>query len=351
MPTLSSPVAKTIFDSAPGTPKGYSSWVGADLNPTGLLHVGFVVVTGDPAVNPKVGDPTWEGVTIQRRVLRSSDHGVNWTDAVKVPPSVGSPHPWSMQAMGFSPVGVLVTRVNNEDLYKDFSTGRPGTAYLERWSAGAFAFLAYPGDPAKKIVQITRLQRLRTLLNGAKVMLGSGNQWQVPAGQDRSKAPFDWFLGMSIDGGKTWRDALTNPRQVDAPANEWSVCELADGNLLAVMRTKTGTTQVRKQAILKRNADGTYTFGPIQASPFPHSGHPEVISPDSGKTAIHFATTGVHWTQDQGKSWHIAPGKTAYYPRGVVDGDTLRVFGHVGADDDYRERDQTITMTSWKYIP
>jgi hypothetical protein len=67
---------------------------------------------------------------------------------------------------------------------------------------------------------------------------------------------------------------------------------------------------------------------------------------------LHVATSGVHWTEDAGQSWHKlnVPG-TAYYPRSVqVKDGTIFVFGHVGGDDAYGKVDQAIVMDRFKLV-
>jgi hypothetical protein len=89
----------------------------------------------------------------------------------------------------------------------------------------------------------------------------------------------------------------------------------------------------RWQGLLKK-ADKTWVAGKAGPSVLPHSGHPELLATREGPV-LHVATTGVHWTDDAGNSWHKlnVPG-TAYYPCSVQAKDgTIFVFGHVGGDD------------------
>ncbi|MGI8874022.1 MAG: hypothetical protein ACR2KP_06795, partial [Egibacteraceae bacterium] len=70
---------------------------------------------------------------------------------------------------------------------------------------------------------------------------------------------------------------------------------------------------------------------------------------------IDFATTGVHYTADAGRTWRPLPfpsgeHATDYYPRSVQTADgTVLVFGHTGADDPYRpDLAQAIVMDRFK---
>jgi len=91
--------------------------------------------------------------------------------------------------------------------------------------------------------------------------------------------------------------------------------------------------------------------GKAVPSILPHSGQPELLATKEGPV-LHVATSGVHWTDDAGKSWHKldVPG-TAYYPRSLQAKDgTIFVFGHIGGDDAYGKVDQSIVMDRFKLM-
>ena len=156
-------------------------------------------------------------------------------------------------------------------------------------------------------------------------------------------------------------------------ANEWDIAELSNGDLLAVFRSRTltapgatpttNTTQVRNQALLRANRDARgaiagYTMTDVKAAPFEHSGHPELLSTQEG-VVLHITSSAadgrsvIHYTADRGASWTLlsnsASRRGIYYPTSFQAADgTIYVFGHVGADDDYGERDQSITMDKFR---
>ena len=62
------------------------------------------------------------------------------------------------------------------------------------------------------------------------------------------------------------------------------------------------------------------------------------------------ATSGIHYTNDAGKTWKPleVPG-TAYYPRSVqADDGQIFVFGHASGDNAYGSVDQSIVMDSFQ---
>ncbi len=71
---------------------------------------------------------------------------------------------------------------------------------------------------------------------------------------------------------------------------------------------------------------------------------------------LHVATTGVHWTDDAGVTWHrlVFKGmkgncRSHYYPRSVQAKDgRIHVFSHNGGDDAYGEYDQSIIMDTFR---
>jgi len=105
--------------------------------------------------------------------------------------------------------------------------------------------------------------------------------------------------------------------------------------------------QVRRQALLRRDGE-VFRLDPSRPSPFPHSGHPELLATREG-LVLNIATTGTQWTADGGESWHELPLRSPSYPVALQDADgVVRIFGHRGFDDDFGERDQAIEMTSFR---
>ncbi len=86
-----------------------------------------------------------------------------------------------------------------------------------------------------------------------------------------------------------------------------------------------------------------------------HSGHPELLATREG-VVLHVATTGIHWTDDGGVTWHplVFKGpkgtyRSHYYPKSVQTKDgRIYVFGHDGWDNAYGEYDQSIVMDSFR---
>ncbi len=235
----------------------------------------------------------------------------------------------------------------------------PETAFLQRlepdgqgWGSPQVLL-----DPSRFTYNLTRIQYLS---DGR--LVATGNSWEVPAGQRVGKSTSvppelqGWLLMVSEDEGHTWREALTVPPEHRVHPNEWDVAELPSGDLLAMMRTRDpadGTQQVRRQALLRQEGSG-WVMGMPEPTPFPHSGHPELLATSEG-LILNFATTGTHYTADGGRSWApvalSADGEFSsdYYPVSVQAEDgTVYVFSHVGGDDNYGERDQAVVMARFK---
>ena len=70
---------------------------------------------------------------------------------------------------------------------------------------------------------------------------------------------------------------------------------------------------------------------------------------------LHIATTGIHWTDNAGDTWHPlefkgqkAPYKSRYYPVSVQTRDgRIFVCSHSGSDNFYGQLDQAIIMDSF----
>jgi hypothetical protein len=353
----SGPVHGTDFERSvayhsPQTP-GYTAWTGVWTMPGGELMTAFAQVTG-PIPSPP--DRDWASHDVSAVYLRSSDGGRNWEE-FRSDPVEGPPQAYSGQATIGLEDGTLLRRVNGEDL-RGFTRG-PRTAYLQRLEPGAkdWSEPTYLLDPERYTYNVSRIQELR---DGR--LVATGNFWEIPAGErdPTAEIPLDqqgWLLMVSDDEGRTWRDALTVPPENQVQPNEWDVAELENGDLLAMMRTRdpaNPAAQVRRQALLEKDGDG-WTMGAPQPTPFPHSGHPELLATEEG-VVLHVATSGIHYTPDAGETWDrlVFPGasepyRSAYYPVSVQDPDgDIFVLSHSGGDDDYGEHDQAIVMDRFR---
>jgi hypothetical protein len=162
---------------------------------------------------------------------------------------------------------------------------------------------------------------------------------------------------VSGDAGRSWSppiDVVPPEFRARWGGEEFDAAELAGGDLLCVFRrTDPGNPgrEVRWQGRLTRQGE-SWVPRDVHPAPFPHSGHPELLAIRNGPI-LHVATSGVHWTDDAGRSWHRldVPG-TAYYPRSVQAGDgTIYVFAHAGGDDPYGKVDQSIVMDRFRLEP
>jgi photosystem II stability/assembly factor-like uncharacterized protein len=232
------------------------------------------------------------------------------------------------------------------------------------------------GDPSKETWRLTRIRQLK---DGR--LIATGGRSRVP-----STSPIDavwkaWepLLIISTDEGLTWSDAveLLEPDQRDGWFEEWDTAELPDGDLLAVFRRRNSGSllgenagkpyvvkdwdpspkeQIRTLALLKKTGDG-WKITDHRRAPFPHSGHPELLATREGPI-LHIATTGIDMTTDAGQTWTKLdfPGlkdgyHSRYYPKAIqLDDGTIHVFGHVGGDDDYGKRDQSIVMDTFRMV-
>jgi hypothetical protein len=360
----------TVYHS-PQKP-GYSAWVGAWTMPDGSLMTAFVRATGpiDPArresaparVVKRFGLPRLDpkrdfwGLHLAVEYLRSRNGGRSWHPFRSDPFKAIGPYGFTPQATIGLKDGSLLRRVNGDDLRQNPAI--PHTAFLQRLEPGARNWSAPQVlmDPRKYTYQVSRVRYLR---DGR--LIATGNYWKTPADTPlavRAKLPSTFLLMVSSDGGRTWRNGLTIPADVGyLPGYEWDTAELPDGDLVAVMRTLDSPStrkQVRKQALLEKHGAG-WVMRDVGAAPFPHSGHPELLATREGPV-LHIADTGVHYTKD-GRTWtplRFSPRfayKSNYYPRAVQTADgVVHVFGHVGADDDYGERDQSITMDTFRLV-
>lgn len=371
----------------------YTAWLGAWLGDDGrtVTH-SFMQTTGPTAPYAKQCDgAVVSGPVMQlesfaratsRQIIRStSDGGEQWRTVHDEAVLGTEPIPFTPQATialradagGGVRAGTLLRRGNGADLQQVAAyRGRPSTAFLQRLAPGATAWVDVPTqfgngvvlDPARFSYQFSRIRRLE---DGRLLALGSVG----PAGSTDFTA-YRGLLMVSSDEGTTWSSALTVPPAA-LPLTEWDVAEIpgGGGDLLAVIRTLRDGQPIRAQARLVKGGEGTTTttgapntdagwvMEPPRQTPaqLPHSGHPELLAARVGRASdaaviIDFATTGVHYTADAGRTWKPLPfpsgelATSAYYPRSVQAADgTIFVFGHSGADDPYRpDLNQAIVM-------
>jgi hypothetical protein len=358
----------TIYRS-PQSP-GYTSFVGAWIMPDSSLITAFVQATGEldptkreraPESVQRVLGPAHRGIEFdfwglrtEVKFLQSMDGGASWqpyrTDRFRAV----HPAPYAPQANVGLKDGTILRRVNGDDLR--FDPNVPHTAFLQRLEDGRWSAPQVLLDPKRATYQLTRIRYLR---DGR--LLATGNVWDVPATvnqAERDKRTTSRFLAMvSDDDGRTWQNALTIPEDTGyLPGVEWDTAELPNGDLLAVIRThdRPGTPElVRKQAILKKDGDG-WTMTDVRPAPIPESGHPELLATREG-AILHIATSEIDYTVDGGRSWRRLPFsrgekyRSGYYPRAVqADDGTISVFSHVGGDDGYGTRDQSITLDEFR---
>jgi hypothetical protein len=360
---------RTTLYHSPQTP-GYTSWTGAWVMPDQSIMVAFVKATGptnpaDRARAPRsvidsFGLTSWPaqrdfwGLKTSVKYLSSSDGGDTWIPARVDKFHSLFPAPYLPQADAALKDGTIIRRVNGDDLRFDPSV--PHTAFLQRLVPGGKTWSAPQVlmDPAKYTYQISRIRYLR---DGR--LVATGNVWDTPASTkpaQRADLPSRYLLLVSSDNGKTWQDGLTQPPDVGyLPGEEWDTAELPNGDLVALMRTYKApgnSTEVRKQALLKKDGEG-WVMTRVADAPFPPSGHPELLATQEGPV-LSIATTGIDYTKD-GVHWQalrFSPKfdyKSNYYPRAVqTDDGVIHVFSHVGGDDPYGGVDQSITSDQFQ---
>lgn len=349
---------QTIYRS-PQKP-GFTSWVGAWIMPDGDLMTCCTQATGpikgraqapkdvQEKLNwPPPGAPGYDmtGLDLKNVHLRSSDGGKTWRQT-SADPFKSCMNGVTGEAQTALADGTVIRGVFG--FYLPYDADIPKTGFLQRSGDGAKTW-GKPEvllDPEK---HSTWPRRIRVLRDGRIVMLMGVADF--PAGS-RTRAEFSKAIKprliVSTDRGKTWTGpiAAVPKEQPDGWTEEFDVAELVNGDLLAVFRRANDAK--RWQSVLKKSGQ-TWTAGITGPSILPHSGQPELLATREGPI-LHLATSGVHWTDDAGKSWHKldVPG-TAYYPRSVQARDgMIFVFGHVGGDDAYGSVDQSIVMDRFK---
>ncbi|MBI1915441.1 MAG: exo-alpha-sialidase [Planctomycetes bacterium] len=351
---------QTIYHS-PQKP-GFTSWVGAWTMPDGRLMTSFTQATGSVQGRPKApkdvqeklnwpppGAPGYDmtGLEMRNVHLRSADAGKTWKQ-VSADPFKTCMNGVSGEAETALADGTVIRGVFG--FYLPYDPQLPKTGYLQRSSDGTRTW----GKPEVLLDPkrySTWPRRIRLLRDGRLiVLLGVAH---IPAGKHTRREfskRVEPMLVVSYDQGKTWKGPLAAvpKEQRSGWTEEFDVAELANGDLLCVFRRESDTR--RWQGVLKKAGD-TWVPGKAGPSVLPHSGQPELLATREGPI-LHAATSGIHWTNDAGKSWHPlkVPG-TAYYPRSVQAADgRIFVFGHVGGDDAYGKVDQSIVMDSFRLV-
>nr|MDQ3623426.1 glycoside hydrolase [Verrucomicrobiota bacterium] len=275
--------SQTIYHS-PQTP-GYTSWLGAWINPDYSLTASFTQATG-PIADPPNRD--FSSLEVINKYFQSTDGGDTWAlyreDAALAPNGL-STHPVAMNAQATIALsdGTLIRRVNGEDV-SIVDDSVVGTAYLERSAPDSTTWEnpIYLVDPETFTYQVSRIRKLR---DGR--LITTGQVWTPPAGQRRAGTPVNARMMVSCDEGLTWTDALTfSETEPYMYPNEWDTAELPNGDLLSVWRSRSlenpgNPTQVRNQALLQNNGAG-WTMTNVQPAPFLHSGHPELLATQEG---------------------------------------------------------------------
>ena len=351
---------KTIYHS-PEKP-GFTSWVGAWIMPDGDLMTCFTQATGPVKGRPQApkdvqeklnwppkGAPGYDmtGLDLKNVHLRSSDAGKTWKQ-VSADPFKSCMNGVTGEAQTALADGSVIRGVFG--FYLPYDRDVPQTGFLQRSSDGTKTW----GKPEAFLnadKYTTWPRRIRVLRDGRIVLLLGVAPF--PAGsqtREQFSKVIKPMLVVSSDNGKSWTGpiAAVPKDQPDGWTEEFDIAELANGDLLAVFRRANDAK--RWQSVLKKSAK-IWEAGKAGPSVLPHSGQPELLATKEGPV-LHVATSGVHWTDDAGKSWHKlnVPG-TAYYPRSVQAKDgTIFIFGHIGGDNAYGSVDQSVVMDSFKLM-
>jgi len=366
--TASDHQRRMIYHS-PQTP-GFTSWTGTWLTPEDELMVVLTQATGpiegrargpkdvlEKLSWPPPGLPKYDmtGLDMRNIYLRSTDIGETW-NTIAEDPFVSPLNGVSSGEGHLSlPDGTILRGVTG--MYLPYNPELPQTGFLQR-STDAGKTWGAPEVYMDPKQYTTYSKRLRLLADGRLVMLGGLTHAPLESldrSQHNDPGLFESLFMVSEDDGKTWtRITIVPPEHItEWDSSEYDVAELPNGDLLCVFRRldpETHKTQVRWQGYLKKTGKtwvpDAKTFRPAV---FAKSGHPELLATREG-VILHIATTGVHWTVNAGQSWHrlnVPP--TRYYPTSVQTPDgTICIFAHVGGDDPYGKRDQSIVMDSFR---
>ncbi|MBA2733591.1 MAG: hypothetical protein H0U54_11940 [Acidobacteria bacterium] len=368
-----------IWTHAYPAPKGYWHW------DKGYDYYGL---SGDCPSSSKL--PTTQRCSLIV-YLKSTDAGQTWATW-----RTETFHAIGMSAFSPQPTialsnGTLIRRVNGDDMRNVkkipytamLQVLKPkGGVYPARWPALGAAGQVVIKDPSVCKYQVSRIRQLK---DGRYIALGQS--WRYAGGGTSGAcASLDGATNMLLVAASAaaaeqgqWKRGMPEISASILVANEWDAAQLANGDLLALFRTKgsaTSRTQIRKQAILKvrpasecpdKTASGCWVLDETtlgNPGNLPHSGHPELLATREG-VIIQFATSGNSYTNDNGASWIPLTGTTPsnYYPRSIQNSATgdIFLFGHVGGDDPYGGKsiegggnysgiNQTITMQRFRLI-
>jgi hypothetical protein len=330
----------TIYHS-PQTP-GYTAWCTLWKDHDGSLRLAFQQVTG-PVDQPDKR----QNVTV---VLESTDRGKTWKTLRDAPARAGTHDDHGIYAapasssfcghgMAVLPDGTLVTGL--------WAGGDRHNGYVQRSSddGKTWSDPIYLLDPAQYKTYPTQIRRLRD----GRLLLVAGvvKQADVNTAKFLRKQFFQ-----SRDGGNIWSPIWTMPADVGL-CEESDMAELDKGDVLVVHRAEhydgdKYITSDRLQNIFHPAGD-SWTIGPVQKSPFPHSGFPQLLKLREGPI-LHIATDGIRLTADAGTTWNKLdlPG-SPYYPEALqLDDGTVLVVGHKGGDNVYGSADQVIIEQTFR---
>jgi len=355
---------------SPQTP-GYTSWVGAWTMPDESLMISFTQATGPlegrPSLSdelrarwnwPPPGKPGYDftGLDLHNIYMRSPDAGNTWeqTGAELFHTPGGQMSQGGPQIA--LPDGTILRAVFGYHL--PLNPDVPQTGFLQRSTDGGRSWGERQVllDAHECTYRITRLRWLR---DGRMVALGGiASVESLSTTNDTLSALWRPFLMVSDDQGESW-----SPPLEIAPAKErekwsgeeWDMAELDNSDLVAVFRRldpEDREKQGRWQGLLRKQSD-SWTVERLRRSELPHSGHPELLATREGPI-LHIATTGTHWTEDAGETWHElkiegkAPYRSNYYPHGFQTADgIIYVFAHTGGHDPYG-KDQRVVMDKFR---
>lgn len=369
--------SKTEVFSASGTT--LADFVGRYRHPvSGDLYVGFMrklTSTGDI-------DVLWR---------KSSDGGDNWTDAYRevLPSGVyagrSAYRPQATVCIIDPQDGTtvrLLRRVNNEDFAQ---SGRVATAYLESavhpstLGGNPLATVSYslwgtqPAGLGLGTTTVAQWSRMNILPSSGAILATGQDFNQSPPRQGvNNMLP---LLRVSTDGGRNWSNALVGgvPIGTTNGWNEWDAVELANGDLLVLIRT--GFSTYYAQTILTKVGTHQWQYKAHTESPLNGAGlriagqptHPELervsvpgldrvfaFQPKRGVGVHGFYYSddrGAHWTPLKDVSGFSAlatdlSDKLPYYSNSITvpitNGVRVHVFGHEGYDDEYGDNDHRV---------
>ncbi|MBM79025.1 MAG: hypothetical protein CMJ78_00325 [Planctomycetaceae bacterium] len=359
---------RTVYHS-PQTP-GFTCWTGLWAMPDKTVMLAFTQATGPlkgrPKAPPEVlrrldwppsGRQNYDmtGLDLSNVYLQSTDHGTSWK-------KVGEDHfRTCMNGAAYHRAqlalanGTIIRCVWGRYLPYE-NPPLPQTGLLQRSDDRSKTWQSHKVilNPKKYTMLVTRLKRLR---DGR--ILAIGGIADLPADNKLTRAQLSTKqypgLIVSHDNAKTWSEpiAVVPPDHAkNWGGEEFDVAELANGDLLCVYRRRDPNSakrrDVRWQGILAKQ-DDTWVPKQVGPAPFPHSGHPNLLATREGPV-LHIATTGIHWTTDEGRSWHrLNAPATYYYPDSLQGPDgKIYISAHVGGDNAYGSVDQSIKLDTFR---